>query len=72
MPKSGGICTQVPDRGGEGVGEGIFCKAFTPYGLRISVLTHGGWSGEGKKRKTVEARTSARAREIFHCSRPSP
>lgn len=42
MPKSGDICTKVPDRGGEGVGEGIFCKAFTPYGLSISVLTHGG------------------------------
>lgn len=27
---------------GEGVGEGISCKAFTPYGLSISVLTHGG------------------------------
>lgn len=42
MPKSGGICTKIPDRGGEGVGEGISCKAFTPYGLSISVLTHGG------------------------------
>lgn len=42
MPKSGGNCIIVPDRGGEGVGEGIFCKAFTPYGLGISVLTHGG------------------------------
>lgn len=42
MPKIGGICTKVPDRGAEGVGEGIFCKAFTPYDLSISVLTHGG------------------------------
>ena len=42
MPKSGGNCTIVPDRGGEGVGEGISRKAFTPYGLSISVLTHGG------------------------------
>ena len=40
--KIGGNCSKVPDRGGEGVGEGIFCKAFTPYGLSISVLTHGG------------------------------
>lgn len=42
MPKSGGNCIIVPDRGGEGVGEGISRKAFTPYGLSISVLTHGG------------------------------
>ena len=42
MPKSGGNCTKVPDRGAVGVGEGISRKAFTPYGLSISVLTHGG------------------------------
>lgn len=42
MPKSGGNCIIVPDRGGEGMGEGISRKAFTPYGLSISVLTHGG------------------------------
>ena len=42
MPKGGGNCIIVPDRGGEGVGEGISRKAFTPYGLNISVLTHGG------------------------------
>ena len=42
MPKSGDICSKVPDRGAEGVGEGIFCKAFTTYGLRINVITHGG------------------------------
>ncbi len=42
MPKNGGNCTKVPDRGGEGMGEGIPRKAFTPYGLSISVLTHGG------------------------------
>ena len=42
MPKGGGNCIIVPDRGGEGVGEGISRKAFTPYGLSISVLTHGG------------------------------
>ena len=42
MPKNGGNCTKVPDRGGEGVGEGISRKAFTPYGLSISALMHGG------------------------------
>ena len=42
MPKNGGNCTKVPDRGGEGMGEGIPRKVFTPYGLSISVLTHGG------------------------------
>lgn len=42
MPKSGGNCIIVPDRGGEGMGEGIPSKAFTPYGLSISALTHGG------------------------------
>lgn len=42
MPKSGGNCIIVPDRGGEDLGEGLFRKPFTPYGLSISVLTHGG------------------------------
>gem|GEM_PF-1510507 len=42
MPKSGGICIIVPDRGGEDLGEGLFRKPFTPYGLSISVLTRGG------------------------------
>ena len=42
MPKSGGNCIIVPDRGGEGVGEGLLRKPFTPYGLSIRVLTHGG------------------------------
>ena len=42
MPKNGGNCTKVPDRGGEGMGEGIPRKAFTPYGLNISALMHGG------------------------------
>lgn len=42
MPKSGGNCIIVPDRGGEGVGEGNFSKAFTPYSLSNSVLMHGG------------------------------
>jgi len=40
--KSGGNCTKVPVRSGEGAGEGNFSKAFTPYGLSNSALMHGG------------------------------
>lgn len=42
MPKNRRRCTKVPVRSGEGVGEGNFSKAFTPCGLSISVLMHGG------------------------------
>ena len=42
IPKNRRRCIKVPVRSGEGVGEGISRKAFTPYGLNISVLTQGG------------------------------